>query len=400
MRIAGVVAEYNPFHNGHSHHVRETFARSRCDAVVAVMSGNFVQRGEPAAFDKWARTRMALAGGVDAVFELPAFYTLQTADWFAYGGVAVLDGLGIDCLSFGSEHPDITQLEKLSNAWDDEPQALKDAIRRGMKEGKPHPKARAEALEAYFNGGEASEALAQPNSVLAAMYLMWRKKLGSKMEPLAVQRIEADYNDEEITGAIASATAVRRALFSGDGWRSAVPDAAAAIIDAEIARDSGPVAQSQFSQITLYAMRTGYGLPDAAEGLDNRMRSAAFSSGTLDAFYAAAKCKRYTMARIKRASMQALLGITAGDIALMRGGRPVYARLLGYSRRVDGLIGELARRARIPFIARPPEFRPDDPAAERLWQIDAAASDVYALACANPALRSGKRDFTEKMIVV
>jgi predicted nucleotidyltransferase len=400
MRIAGIVAEYNPFHNGHARHLLETRAQSRCDAVVAVMSGNFTQRGEPAAFDKWARARMALHCGVDAVFELPAFYALQSADWFACGGVSVLDALGVDMLSFGSESPDIARLEKLSIIWDDEPEPLKAEIRRGIRAGLTHPKARAEALAAQTEGGEAAEALAMPNAVLGAMYLRQIRLLASRMEPLAIRRVGAGYNDTEIVGPIASATAVRRALLAGGEWRGALPAAAAGVIEAEMAQGRGPVAAGDFEGMLLYTLRQGAGLPDTAEGLDNRMRKAAFSCGSIGEFYEAAKCKRYTMARIKRAAMQALLGITAEDISLLRKEQPVYARLLGYSKHADGLINELARRSKIPFIARPAQFKPEGPAMERLWHIDLAASDIFALAYKNPAARQGKRDFTEKMIVI
>jgi predicted nucleotidyltransferase len=401
MKIAGIVAEYNPFHNGHLLHLAQTRAQSRCDAVVAVMSGNFVQRGEPAAFDKWARTRMALQCGVDAVFELPAFYAMQSADWFAYGGVAVLDGLGLDCLAFGSETTDMAQLAQLSQVWDEEPDELKAAIKQGMKQGKPHPKARTEALKAHLNAPGASAALAAPNTVLAAMYLRTLNSLGSSMEKLAIQRVEAAYNDPYIRGAIASATAVRQAMGEGAGtWRQAVPEAVTALIDEQTALTGGPVASADLEQMLLYALRMGNILPDTAEGLDNRMRKAAFASGSIDEFYATAKCKRYTMARIKRAAMQALLGITPDDIELIRTEKPVHARLLGFSRRADGLVGELARRSTIPFVMRPPEYHPQGPAAERLWQIDLTASDIYALANKNPAARQGKRDFTEKLIVL
>jgi predicted nucleotidyltransferase len=402
MKITGIIAEYNPFHNGHSYHLAQSRCQSHCDAVVAVMSGSFVQRGEPAAFDKWARTRMALACGVDAVFELPAFYALQSADWFAHGGTSVLDGLGVDCLSFGSEQPGLEQLSQLSGLWDDEPDEVKAAIKLGMKAGKTHPKARSDALEAWSKGSNTAQSLASPNSVLGAMYLRCLKQMSSTMEPLAIQRIEAAYNDEAISGSIASATAVRRALAQDNtgSWHRAVPDAVAVIIDSQTQQGTGPVFSDDLGQMLLYALRTSRNLPDTAEGLDNRMLKAAFAAGSAEEYYAAVKCKRYTMARIKRASMQALLGITAQDIQLIRTEKPIYARLLGYSRRVDGLVNELARRAKIPFIVRTSGFAPDSPAAARLWQLDLAASDIYALARQNPALQQGKRDFTEKLIVL
>ena len=400
MKICGIVAEYNPFHNGHRYHIEETRRRTGCDAVVAVMSGNFVQRGEPAAFDKWARTRMALLSGVDAVFELPAFYALQSADWFACGGISVLDGLRLESLSFGAEEADMASLRALSELWEEEPPELQAAIKRGLSAGLPHPKARSAALEAHFGGSNAAATLDMPNSVLGSMYLYWLKRLGSALEPVAVRRFGANYNESGIAGSIASATAVRRSLTGGgDGlWRQAVPEAVAALIDD--ATQQGRVLDAcAFDYMLLYALRTGAILPDSAEGLDRRMREAAFACGSAEEFYHAAKCKRYTMARIKRNSLQALLGITAEDVALLRASRPIYARLLGYSKRVPGLINELAARAVIPLVTRVARFEPESGAQQRLWELDLLASDIYALTAKNPAMRQGRRDYTEKMVV-
>jgi predicted nucleotidyltransferase len=399
MKICGIVAEYNPFHQGHSYHIRQTREITGCDAVVAVMSGNFVQRGEPAMFDKWARTRMALLGGVDAVFEIPAFYVLQSADWFACGGISVLDGLRLDYLTFGAEEADLGRLRALGELRDKEPPELQAAIRQGLESGLPHPKARAAALEAHF-GGSTAAALDQPNSVLGSMYLYWLNRLGSVMEPVAVQRFGAGYNDSGITGTIASATAVRRSIECGDGsWRQAVPEAVAAAINTEL--EQGRVLNAAaLDAMLLYALRTGADLPDTAEGLDRRMRDAAYQSGTAEELYHTAKCKRYTMARIKRCAMQAMLGITANDVELLRTSRPAYARLLGYSRRVPGLINELAARATIPLIARPAEYQPQSGEQARLWQIDLQSSDTYALMMKNPAMRQGKRDYTERMVAL
>ncbi len=401
MKITGIIAEYNPYHNGHQYHVEQSRRHSGCDAIVAVMSGHFVQRGEPAVFDKWARAQMALAGGVDAVFELPAFYALQSADWFAWGGVSVLDGLGCDCLCFGAESPDLALLRELACLWGNEPEELQTAIQMGLQSGKPHPKARADALEQWLGHTSAMELLASPNSVLGAMYLKQLGELKSSMVPLAIQRVHADYHNEKISGAIASATAIRKSLAErSEGWRQAVPAGVAEIIDAQMEFDAGPVWPDDYSQALLYALRTAEILPDTAEGLHNRMAKAAAAAGTFSTFCAAAKSKRYTMARIKRAAMQAMLGITEHNISLIRREKPIYARLLGYSKRVEGLIGELARRARIPFVARAAEFKPETEALARLWEIDRRASDIYALGIKNPALRQAKRDYTEKMIIL
>ncbi len=405
MKICGIVAEYNPFHNGHRYQAQQARLRGGCDAVVTVMSGPFVQRGEPAIFDKWARTHMALCGGVDAVFELPAFYALQSADWFACGGISVLDGLRLDALSFGSEVQDIGTLRALGRLRFDEPEALKKALTERLKEGLPHPRARAAAIAATQGGADAAgirdiAEAGRPNAVLGAMYLHWLERLHSAMEHIVVPRVAAGYHDTAIAGGIASATAVRQALErGGDDWRQAVPPEVAQIIDGELEQGRAPD-PAALDAMLLYALRSGAPWPDSAEGLHNRARSAAFTAGTAEGFAFAAKSKRYTMARIKRAAMQALLGITPEDIDALRQAKPAYARLLGYSRRMEGLINELAARSAIPFVPRPAQFQPKDAAMARLWHIDLRAGDVYALMMKNPAHRRGERDFTEKMIVV
>lgn len=399
LKICGIVAEYNPFHNGHLYQAEQARRLSGCDAVVAVLSGNFVQRGEPAAFDKWARARMALSAGMDAVFELPAFYALQSADWFAYGGVSVLHGLGLDALSFGSEISDLDELMRMGELRAGEDEAVRVELRRGLDAGLSHPRAHAQALEAVHGAGSAAAA-GQPNAVLALMYLRWLRELGSAMTPVVVHRVGAQYHDGDIAGSIASATAVRRSLRSGDpAWQTAVPNAVAVLLEEELSQGR-IVDPAALDAMLLYALRGGARWPDDAEGLGNRVGAASIAAGTAEELYFAVKSKRYTLARIRRAALQALLGITAQDIEALRQARPTYARLLGYSRRVDGLVNELANRCSIPFIVRTAQFEPADAAQQRLWQLDLLASNLYALMMKNPAQRRGDRDFTEKLIVI
>ncbi|MGN1005940.1 MAG: nucleotidyltransferase family protein, partial [Aristaeellaceae bacterium] len=165
MKIAGVIAEYNPFHNGHAHHLKETRRMGGCDYVVVCMDGSFTQRGEPACMDKWSRARIALNCGADAVFELPALWALQPADGFARGGVAVLGGLGCDVLSFGTEETDINLLKTLAEVGENEPPELTEALRKGLEAGKSHARARGEALSMLL--GVDAEKLNAPNLILA-----------------------------------------------------------------------------------------------------------------------------------------------------------------------------------------------------------------------------------------
>ena len=210
MRIAGIIAEYNPFHNGHAWHIARTRAAGY-DYVIVCMGGHFTQRGEAAILSKWDRARMALACGADAVFELPALFAVRPADAFARGGVAVLAGLGADVLSFGSEIDDLALLKTLAALRDDEPGAVSDMISEGLDRGVSHARAWGEAVGAYL--GLPAQVLNRPNAMLAVEYMRALKASGFPMEPLAVLR-QGEYHDAAL-GPFASATAIRAAFASG-----------------------------------------------------------------------------------------------------------------------------------------------------------------------------------------
>ena len=189
MIIAGVIAEYNPFHNGHLHHLRETRRKSGCDGLIVCLGGNFTQRGEPAMLSKWTRARMALLCGADAVFELPAPFAVRTADFFARGGVGVLAGLHCDVLSFGCETEDVKLLQTLAELRETEPGALSSLVRARLEAGMSHARARGEAVAEYL--GLPAEALNAPNMALAVEYL--RCLRGTETKPLVVPRV-GDYH--------------------------------------------------------------------------------------------------------------------------------------------------------------------------------------------------------------
>ena len=265
MTIAGIIAEYNPFHNGHAWHVAETRRRTGCDYIVVCMAGHFTQRGEPARWSKWARARMALACGVDAVFELPALFAVRTADAFARGGAGVLGGLGCDVLSFGSETEDMALLKRLADLRSVEPQALADAIRANLDAGMSHAKARGEAVTAQL--GVEPEAVNRPNLILAAEYLRAIGEGGYALRPVAIGR-RGDYHDDAV-GAFASAGAIRAALDRGE---SAAARAAMPVW-------MEPDALHPMDDLLLHALR-GMGLerlaqlPDVSEGLEHRLYAA------------------------------------------------------------------------------------------------------------------------------
>ena len=217
MTIAGVIAEYNPFHNGHLHHLRETRRASGCDGMAVCLAGNFTQRGEAAVLSKWTRARMALLCGADVVFELPALFAVRTADFFARGGVGVLAGLGCDVLSFGCETDDMALLAKLAALREDEPEEISRETRRRLDAGMSHARARGEAVAAYL--GLPAKTLNAPNLALAVEYVRCLRHTATR--PLAIRRL-GDYHDGTLSH-ICSATAVRRALAAGEDVSQAVP---------------------------------------------------------------------------------------------------------------------------------------------------------------------------------
>lgn len=216
MRTAGIIAEYNPFHEGHRYHIEETRRKGRADYVIAVMSGDYVQRGEPAIVDKYLRTEMALRGGADAVIELPCAYATASAEQFALAGVRLLDSLGVvDLLSFGSEWAGAGDYEALADILCQEPEEYKEKLKEGLRQGLSFPAARQEALSGLFPGKEESirRFLRQPNHILGLEYMKALRKEKSLMEPLIIRRDGSSYHESEIHGSHSSATAVRKQLM-------------------------------------------------------------------------------------------------------------------------------------------------------------------------------------------
>ena len=394
MRVAGVIAEYNPFHNGHQHHLDETRRLTGCDYIIAAMSGAFTQRGEPALIDKWARAKMALLGGADLVVELPAVFAVRTADHFARGGVELLYALGADTLSFGSETGSLHTLLEMSRLLHEEPPSLREAIRVRLKEGKSHARARGEALSEALN--LPPEMVNAPNTVLALEYLRVNRALETPMKIQVVRRTGA-YHSKEM-GRIASASAIRAAMYDGREGEAfaAMPETSAEIIQAASAGGiSNPAALDNLLLYRLRAMKADQIalLPDVSEGLEMRVKKLAALAPDRDALLCALKCKRYTMARLSRLLLHALLGMDQSltDSVL----RAPYARVLGFRDRARPLIREISSNGRIPLISHPTALSGDP-----CFKMECRATDVWGLTTSDPRLRRAGRDYTEKIQIV
>ena len=382
MKIAGIIAEYNPFHNGHAWHVDETRRRTGCDSVVACMAGHFTQRGEPTPWSKWDRARMALAGGVDAVFEMPALFAVRTADAFARGGVAILGRLGCDALSFGSETADLALLRTLADWRAEEPEALSRAVRANLDAGMSHAKARGEAVAALL--GVEPEAVNRPNLILAAEYLRAIAGGGFAMEPVAVER-RGGYHDAAV-GEYASAGAIRVAIARGDAAsaRAAMPDW------------TEPDAMHPMDDLLLAALRRMdleqlAALPDVSEGLEHRLYAACREASGREDLLDRLKCRRYTRARLSRLLTHALLGVDRAFVEAHPA--PAYARLLGAREGAGPLLKELSARAAIPIVTRATALRGDP-----VFDLECRATDAWALLHDAPECRRMGREFTAKFV--
>ena len=387
MKIAGVIAEYNPFHNGHAHHLKETRRRGNCDFVVVCMDGSFTQRGEPACMDKWARARLALKCGADAVFELPALWALQPADGFARGGVAVLGGLGCDLLSFGSEETDINLLKTLAEMGENEPPELRAALREGLAAGKSHARARGEAIAALL--GVDAALLNSPNLILGTQYLREIRAQNMKMEPLPIKRI-GNYHDAAL-GDFASATAIRAAIHDGkmEEARFCVPEPARE----ELRRAGRLHAMDDLLLHTLRGMPPEKiaEIPGVGEGLEQRIARCAQEAAGREELLEALKCKRYTRARLSRICACALLKLTKSMVESHP--LPGYARLIGMREDARPLLRELKARSRLPIVSDAAQLRGD-----AVFDLECRATDLRALLCDEPSERRAGQEFTRKFV--
>ena len=387
MKIAGIIAEYNPFHNGHAHHIAETRRITGCDYVVVCMDGSYTQRGEAACLDKWTRARAALNCGADAVFELPTLWAVRTADVFARGGVAILGGLGCDVLSFGSEEADLNLLKQLAALRENEPEEISAAIQAKLAQGKAHARARGEATAEYL--GMDAEKLNAPNLTLGAEYIRAIHELRFDMDACAVERI-GGYHDAAL-GAMASASAIRSAVQKGETPSEAVPEITGNALH-KIAAMHAP------DDLLLHTLRSMNGeqlaaLPDVDEGLEKRVLKCAQTAATREELLENLKCKRYTHARLSRLCAYALLGLTRELAA--RHPLPQYARLTGLRRDAKGLMAELKKRSRLPIISDPVQLKDDE-----VFRLECRATDLRALQCNDAQERRAGQEFTRKFVVV
>ncbi|WP_454190533.1 nucleotidyltransferase [Paenibacillus sp. Marseille-Q7038] len=401
----GLIVEYNPMHNGHVYHLEESKGLTQSSAVVAVMSGHFLQRGEPAIVSKWARTEMALAMGVDLVLELPAAYAVQPAEWFAYGAVATLHHTGVvDSLCFGSESGELAPLMELADLLASEPQALASLLQQQLASGASYPAAYAAAAAALAPGNDPAGALAllkQPNNTLGLHYLIALRRLGSAITPFTAQRTGAGYHDAMPgTGSIASATAVRRLLLGKDGLAAAAPYVPAevlAILQREWQNGRAPVnleryRDALFTQLVTKSPEELARFGEVTEGLEYRLLKLLpqLPELSIHALLEAIRTKRYTKTKLQRMLTHILLHHEKEKMTpdILRQG-PHYIRVLGFTDKGQALLKEMRKKATLPIVIKTSAFEHD----QLTW--DQQATAVYGMGMPKPDPRLLYQDFYE-----
>lgn len=410
MKVLGIIAEYNPFHLGHLYHLETSKKVTGAEYVVCVMSGNFVQRGEPAIVDKWARAEMALKCGADLVIELPAVFSLSSAEFFALGGIKLLSQMGIvDFLCFGSEAGSLNKIEKVAQVLAHEPTELQKLIKHEMNKGVTFPAARANALKELLDE-DIDQIVKEPNNILAIEYLKAIKILKSRLTPVTIKRIEAHYNSEDIRGKIASAKAIRKLVFSTKNPKliqEFVPAQAYRVILRSWKKGYFPVESEDFSQLIIGQLRKMNTSDlkeylDVSEGLHNRISKAAYDSGCLEELIQKIKTKRYTQTRIQRILFQLMLGIKQHHIKkASKKENPLYIRVLGFNTKGQKLLKQTKQKATIPIITKTAHLKQlKKPFIKKLLAFDILASDLYALGYKHSDLKKGGRDFYQSPVIV
>ncbi len=364
MKTVGIIAEYNPFHNGHLYHLTEAKRLTEADYVVVVMSGNFVQRGAPALIDKYSRTKMVLACGADIVLELPVSFSTASAEFFALGAVSLLDKLGIiDSLCFGSEYGNTSLLETAAKILIEEPPEYRELLNRLQKNGKTFPAARMEALKAIFPPiGEAI--LSSPNNILGMEYIKAILRLNSLIKPMTITRITADYHSGDLTAfeenTISSATAIRKTLFKEKSLTNLcnhVPKLVLEIME-ENYQKTFPIFDEDYSLLLNYklmlesqASLTKY--TDITPDLANRISHINTQGFNFQELASEIKTRQWTLTRINRALIHLLLDLYSENFnAYNKAGYTQYARLLGFKKTASHLIRDIVNKEKIPVITK------------------------------------------------
>jgi len=433
MKTLGIIVEYNPFHNGHFYHLSKAKEITLTDHVIAVMGGNFLQRGEPAIVNKWARTEMALEAGIDLVIELPFVFSTQDANGFAFGAIKLLDSLQIvDYLCFGSENNHLDVLYPISKLLHAETQEFKDLIKEKSKNGYEYPKARAQALCEYHKkfGIKNLETLPvhtlenllkRPNNILALEYIKHLLNLNSRIKPMPIKRIGAGYHRKTITGELSSATSIRNEIFKhflnfkdfnlNNKIKTALPDFSCSVLMKEFNDGRNPIEIKSFEQYILallrkMSLREILQIHGVNEGLENRIKKASLKSSTIEQLISTIKTRRYTRTKIQRILIHIMTNLTKEDTLSFNNHGPLYARVLGFSKKGKKLLKIIKNNSTLPLITKFAHYLKQTTYIEeeqniflKMLKYDILSTDLYVLGYQEMKFRAARVDFSHRIVM-
>jgi predicted nucleotidyltransferase len=415
MSVLGIIAEFNPLHNGHLHFIQTAKQGRDFSATICVMSGNFVQRGEAAMCNKWVRTRMALQSGVDLVIELPFSFAVRSAYFFAQGAIQLLYRTGVvSHLAFGSESGNLEQLQFIAAMIANENQEYKSHLKHYLTQGLSFPAARAQTIQKIMGEQITSleHIILQPNNILALEYLRVLEQESIPIQPFTIPRIGSGYNCKELSS-YASASAIRNSLLEhplSDKYISLMPADILDLLQQEICAGRAPVSNNALELAILAKLRT-MSLPDLSkiyeisEGLEHRIQAAAFSSGTLEELRQAIKSKRYSLTRINRLLLYSLLDIETELMLSFDQHGPLYLHILGFSTKGRKILQEIKNKSSVRIINRGSEVKSvyqdrSNPTLQAMLGLDIKSTDIYTLLYPNSSSRQGSKDFTTSPLII
>ena len=379
MKIVGLIAEYNPFHNGHQYHIEKAKEITGADAVIVVKCGNFVQRGAPAIMPKHIRAEMAIKAGASLVLELPVCYATGTAEQFAYGAVSILNSLGcIDAICFGSECGDINILSDLAKILCAEPHEYRESLQMFLRNGLSFPLARQKSIETICSNSSIAHLLERPNNILGIEYIKALYRLNSKIKPYTIQRVSSQYHDMDLQEEFSSATALRQVIGENSirGLVGQLPNDNISLFQNNNQRRY-PIFTNDFSLLLKYRLLnetksslTEYA--DVSEELANRIYNQRNEYIDFEQFCELLKTKELTYSRICRALLHILLGIKKSDYTDIQ-----YARVLGFRKGDSDVLTVIKNASAIPLLTKLTATKDLSDSAVQMLNQDIYTSNLY-----------------------
>ena len=371
-----IISEYNPFHFGHLYHLNESISQTDTDFKVAIISGNFVQRGEPSIINKWEKAKVALSAGFDLVLELPTLYAISSAENFANGSIKIADQIKSNYISFGTESGDLEKLKKLSSLINKNEKEYIANVKEKIAEGFSYPKSQELVIDEMF--GDEFLGVCKSNNILGLEYLKSLNAISSNITPITVKR-DFDKSSSSDVRAL-----LRTSGFKIEDLKNSIPDFSYEVLAENIENGNAVLSLKAFEKEIIYILRTIdnkklMNIPDVPENMLSNLKKIACSTNSLDELITALKNKSITQARIQRILLYILLGITKSDMELSKRITP-YVRVLGMSENGKKILSDISKDINVITSVKAFEKICDDSDLLRMLEIDKKATDIYTLA--------------------